>query len=93
MRKLLGREIESAVEVVEYDPPRRFVTQARSGPVPHRIETTLSITNEGTRVERVVEGEPGAFFGVPEEHAIKAVRREIWNGLATLRDILESRSE
>jgi uncharacterized protein YndB with AHSA1/START domain len=93
VRKLLGREIQSTVEVVEYDPPHRYVTRVVAGPVPHEITNTLTEIEGGTRIVRVVEGEPGAFFGLPPERVQEAVRRQVWHGLATLKDVMEGESD
>jgi uncharacterized protein YndB with AHSA1/START domain len=93
VRKLLGREVESTVEVVEYDPPHRYATRVVAGPVPHEIANTLSEENGWTRIVRVVEGEPGAFFGLPPERVQEAVRRQVWQGLATLKDMMEGEAE
>jgi len=93
VRRLLGREMQNTIEVVEHDPPHRFATRVLTGPVPHEITNTLTEVDGCTRMDRLVVGDPGAFFGIPEERAAGAVRRQIWNGLATLKDILEGRSE
>ena len=93
LRKFLGRKVESVVEVVEYEPPVRYTTRVRSGPIPFEISNVLSNSGGGTRIDAVVEGEPGRFFGLVEWRVVKAVERELWNSLATLKDVLEARSD
>jgi hypothetical protein len=93
LRKFLGRKVESIVEVTEYEPPHRYTITVQSGPIPFRISNALSESGGGTRIDAVVEGEPGRFFGLVEWRVVKAVERELWNSLATLKDILEARAE
>jgi len=93
LRKLLGRKVESVVEVTEYEPPHRYTIKVQSGPVPFEISNVLSESGGGTRIDAVVEGEPGRFFGLVEWLVVKAVERELWNSLATLKDILEARAD
>jgi uncharacterized protein YndB with AHSA1/START domain len=93
LRKFLGRKVESVVEVTEYEPPHRYTIKVQSGPIPFEISNVLSESGGGTRIDAVVEGEPGRFFGLVEWRVVKAVERELWNSLATLKDILEARAD
>lgn len=93
LRKFLGRKVESVVEVTEYEPPHRYTIKVQSGPIPFEISNVLSESGGGTRIDAVVEGEPGRFFGLVEWRVVKAVERELWNSLATLKDILEARDD
>ncbi len=93
LRKFLGRRVESIVEVTEYEPPYRYTIAVQSGPIPFEISNVLSETEGGTRIDAAIEGEPGRFFGLVEWRVVKAVERELWNSLATLKDILEARTD
>jgi uncharacterized protein YndB with AHSA1/START domain len=93
LRKFLGRKVESVVEVTEYEPPYRYTIKVQSGPIPFEISNVLSEAGGGTRIDASVEGEPGRFFGLIEWRVVKAVERELWNSLATLKDILEAQSD
>src|SRR5262249_52909706 len=93
LRKFLGRKVESIVEVTEYEPPHRYTIAVQSGPIPFESSNVLSESAGGTRVAAVVEGEPGRFFGLVEWRVVKAVERELWNSLATLKDILEATTD
>jgi uncharacterized protein YndB with AHSA1/START domain len=90
-RKLLGRRMESTMEVVEHEPPSRFVIRASSGPVPFTVTNVLSQADGGTRIDAAVEGEPGGFFRLAEPLVARAVERELHNTLATFKDVMESR--
>jgi uncharacterized protein YndB with AHSA1/START domain len=93
LRKFLGRKVESVVEVTAYEPPYRYTIAAQAGPIPFEISNVLSESEGGTRIDAVVEGEPGRFFGLVEWRVVKAVERELWNSLATLKDILEAETD
>jgi uncharacterized protein YndB with AHSA1/START domain len=93
LRKFLGRKVESVVEVTEFEPPHRYTIKVQSGPIPFEISNVLSESGGGTRLDASVEGEPGRFFGLVEWRVVKAVERELWNSLATLKDILEARED
>jgi uncharacterized protein YndB with AHSA1/START domain len=91
-RKFLGRRMESTMEVLEYEPPRRFTIKTSAGPVPFQVTSDLSEEDGGTLVRSVVEGEPGGFFRLAEPLVVRAVERELRNNLATLKDVLEARA-
>lgn len=90
-RKFLGRRMDSTVEVAEYEPPRRFAIKVTSGPVPFTATNVLSETDGATRIDTVIEGEPGGFFRLAEPLVARGVQRELRNNLETLKDVLEAR--
>jgi len=92
VRKFLGRRMESAIRFDEYAPPRRFALQSTSGPVQFQVRQTYEPEGEGSRINVVMEGEPGGFFKLAEPIVERAVRREMESNFAVLKDILESRS-
>ena len=92
VRKFLGRRMESTMRIEEYEPPRSFALQVTSGPVPFHVQQTVEPTGEGSRINVVIEGEPGGFFKLAEPLVERAVRRELEGNLATLKDLLESRT-
>jgi uncharacterized protein YndB with AHSA1/START domain len=92
-RKFLGRQMESTMEVLEYEPPHRFRIKASSGPVPFEVTNTLNAAEGGTRINAVLEGEPGGFFRLAEPLVARAVARELRNNLETLKDVLEARKD
>ena len=88
-RKFLGRQMDSTMEVLEYEPPNRFTIKASSGPVPFEVTNTLTAAEGGTRINAVLEGEPGGFFRLGEPLVARAVVRELRHNLETLKDVLE----
>ena len=92
VRKFLGRRMESKFEVTAYEPDRRFALKVLTGPVPFTFEETLEPTDAGTRVNVVLEGEPGGFFKLAEPLVERAARRQLQADYEQLKDILEARS-
>ena len=91
-RKFLGHRLESTMEIVEHDPPRRFALLVRDGPVAFAATHELSELADGeTRLEWVVEGEPRGFFGLADSVVRRVAEREQRHYAETLKDILEAR--
>ena len=90
VRKLLGREMKSKLTIVEYDPPRRFATEVESGPLNYRVSLALEPENGSTKVQFVLEGEPGGFFSFDEPVVEEQVRNQIKDDFRSLKIRLET---
>ncbi len=91
-RKFLGKRLHATMQVVEHDPPRRFALEAVSAPLHFRVTSSLAEVAGGTRVDAVLEGDPGRLFRLGESLVVRAAERELRKNLAALKRILESRS-
>ena len=90
--KPLGRRVESTLEVVEYEPNRRFVLKSTSGPVANEDTFTFEPVKGGTEVTRKTEGEMGGFFKLAEPLVDRMLRRQFETNLANLKDLLEAQA-
>jgi ligand-binding SRPBCC domain-containing protein len=90
VRKLLGRKIESTVEVTEFEQDRLFGGRVRSGPVPWQFRYTFEGANGSTRVDFHMEGQPGGFFRVAEPLVVRTVEKQLENDFSTLKDLVET---
>ena len=90
VRKVLGRELESTLTIVEYDPPRRFATEVASGLLSYRVSLELEPDNGSTKVQFVLEGEPGGFFSFDEPVVEEQVRNQIKDDFRSLKIRLET---
>lgn len=90
VRKFLGKRMESVMEVTVYEPGKELSLKAVSGPIPFDVHQTLAPVGAGTRIDVVLEGEPGGFFKLAEPLVVRAVERELQNNCSTLKDILET---
>jgi uncharacterized membrane protein len=89
LRKFLGKRMESVMEVTVYEPGQEFSLKVVSGPIPFHVHQTFESLGAGTKIDVVIEGEPGGFFKLAEPLVVRAVGRELANNLETLKDILE----
>ena len=88
--KFLGRRIESASEVTEFEPNRKYSWQSKSGPFPLKASTTFEQIEGGTRVNTTAEGEPGGFFKLAEPLIVSMGKRQFQSDLDNLRDLMEA---
>lgn len=86
-RKLFGRELHTALEIVEQEEPRLFTLRALNSPVPFSVRHELEPAGDGTKLTVVAEGDvPGFAAGLLARRAEKQFRTDF----ARLKQILES---
>jgi uncharacterized protein YndB with AHSA1/START domain len=86
----LGRRIENTLEVIEYEPNRKFAIKSTSGPVASEDRYTFESVAGGAKVTRVAEAEMGGFFKLAEPLAVRMMRRQFETNFANLKDVLEA---
>ena len=86
-RSLLGKEIQTTLEIVETEPPRLFTLRALDGPVRFTVRHELEPADEGTRLTVKADGDvPGLAAGLLARAAEKQFRKDF----ERLKQILES---
>lgn len=86
-RSLVGRELNTTLEIVEQEAPRLFTLRALNSPVPFTVRHELEEAADGTRLTVTAEGDvPGFAAGLLARHAEKQFRKDF----ARLKEILES---
>jgi carbon monoxide dehydrogenase subunit G len=90
VRKLLGRRIESTVDVTEFEPDRLFGGRVRAGPIPWEFRYTFEAAGASTRVDFHMEGEPGGFFRLAEPLVVRTVEKQLQSDFSTLKELVES---
>jgi carbon monoxide dehydrogenase subunit G len=87
-RTLLGRELDTTLEIVEREAPRVFTLRALDGPVRVTILHELEPANDGTQLKVTAEGDiPGGFAaGLVARRVEKQFRKDF----ERLKQILES---
>ena len=86
-RSLLGRELNTTLEVVEQEEPRLFTLRALDGPVRFTVRHQLEAADEGTRLTVTAEGDvPGFAAGLLARGAERQIRKDF----ERLKQILES---
>lgn len=90
---LLGRRIESTLEVIEYEPNRKYSFKHTSGPIPiEKDEFTFDSVAGGTKVTHAVEAEPGGFFRLAEPLIARMTQRQFEANFGNLKDLLDAQA-
>ena len=89
VRKVMGREMETQMECVEFDSPNKYSMKSLSGPVEMTFTQTTKTNGNGTQIDVLVVGEPGGFFGVAGPILKRQVQKDIEKDYAKLKEILE----
>ena len=66
VRKFMGQEMKSTLEVTAYQPNTKWAAKVLKGPVPFEVTITFEESGGGTKMTTRVEGEPKGFFKVAE---------------------------
>ncbi len=86
--KFLGRRMESDTVYTEFEPNRKYTFEATT-PFPMTMTFTFESVAGGTRVDQVVDAEPGGFFKLAGPLLVPAAKRQFKNDLDNLRDLME----
>jgi carbon monoxide dehydrogenase subunit G len=87
--EFMGREFEAHFEVVEWEPKKRMVFEAVSGPFRGTSEEMLQDEGDGTLVTIRVKGDPAGFLKLLGFGAKRMAQQQIDRSLENLREILE----
>ena len=86
-RSIFGKELHTALEIVEQEEPRLFTLRALDSPVPFTVRHELEPAEGGTRLTVTAEGDvPGFAAGLLARRAEKQFRKDF----ERLKQILES---
>jgi len=79
-RHMLGRELNTTLEIEEEDPPNVFALRAVNSPVPFSVRHELEPSGGGTRLTVTGEGDagmlPGFAAGIMARRAEKQFRKD-----------------
>ena len=85
-RSLLGRQLNTTLEIVEQEAPRLFTLRALDSPVPFTVRHELEAADDGTRLKVTAEGDvPGFAAGLLARGAERQFRKDF----ERLKQILE----
>jgi len=90
VRNFLGRRVEMAWEITEYEPHRSSAIRAVSGPVPLSGGYALEPVDGGTKLTVVGELEAHGLFRLAEPVFARITARELEANLGHLKDLLEA---
>lgn len=88
---ILGRNIEGAAEITEFEPNQNFSWKLIRGPIPGEGHNIFEALGENqTRYTINSEFEVGGFFKIAEPLVARTTRRQVEANLSTLKDLLEA---
>ena len=88
-RNFLGRRAESTLEVIEYEPGRKFSLRVLTGPLPFEVRHELAPENGGTRLDWVAEADTSRFPKLAVRMMAGTAERQFKGDLARLKQVLE----
>ncbi|MFN2520136.1 MAG: SRPBCC family protein [Candidatus Limnocylindria bacterium] len=91
IRRFLGRDIETALEVTEYEPDRRFAARGSGGSARFAFEWQVTPSANGTDFTFRGQADPGRLLRIGGRFMARAAKRQIQADLARAKQILEAR--
>jgi uncharacterized protein YndB with AHSA1/START domain len=89
-RRFLGRELDTELEVVAYEPPKRLTLRSLGGPVEFTVDHELAAQAGGTQLRLVAEAQPGGLLRLTEPMLTRTAEQEFRRDLDRLKELLES---
>ncbi len=89
-RRLLGREVDTELEVVAYEPPTRLTLRSLGGPVDFTVDHELAVQGGGTQLRFVAEAQPGGLLRLTEPVLARTAEQEFRRDFDRLKELLES---
>lgn len=91
VRAMMGRKIEGTADVVEYAPPTRYAYKTTSGPEVTGVNTCEAVAS-GTKFSTMFDMLTGGVLSLADPLVARTIKRSVETGLATLKEVLESRA-
>ena len=92
VRRFIGRQIESTVQITEFEPGRKMSFESTSGPIPIRGNHTLEPVDGGTSLNLAIEAELTGVLKMAEPMVVNTAKKQITADLAKLKELLEANS-
>ena len=89
-RTMLGKEMTTTLEIVDFEPPRLFTLRALDGPALLTIRHELEPSGEGTELRVVVEGEVKHMPGFAAGLMMRGAERQFRKDFERLKRVLEA---
>ena len=89
VRKLMGRKMESELEIVAFEPNKKTKLKIIKGPVEMEVTQIYEVVDGGTKVSVTMEGEPGGFFKLMGGALEKQFQEQNDRNFQKLKEIME----
>lgn len=90
VRKFMGREMRSLLEITAFEPNAKWAAKVVKGPVPYEVTVRFDPEDGGTRMTTHVDGEPTGFFKVAEGMVKSQLEKSIEEDNSRLKKMMES---
>ena len=90
VRKFMGQEMRTTLELTEFVPNARWAAKVVKGPVPYEVNMTFQPVEGGTKVTTYVDGEPKGFFKLAEGMVAGQLEKSLAEDGQKLKEILEA---
>jgi carbon monoxide dehydrogenase subunit G len=91
-RHMLGRELDTTLEITEYDAPRLFSLRALDSPVPFVVRHELEASGDGTRLTVTGIGDAGQLPGFAAGIMARRAEKQFRKDFERLKKLLEART-
>jgi carbon monoxide dehydrogenase subunit G len=88
--KLMGRNIESRLEISAWDPPKLYGQKSVGGAMPFEMTFRLEPEGNGTRINVEGQAEIGGLFKIAEGLAGKQLEKQLDTDFNGLKRVLEA---
>src|SRR5512142_33666 len=89
VRKFLGREMRSVMEVTTFDPNAKWSSKVIKGPVPYEVTVLFEPQGGNTKLTTRVNGEPTGFFKMAEGMFKSQLEKSIEEDTNRLKKMME----
>ena len=89
VRKFMGQELRTTLEVTALEPNVKWAAKVVKGPVPYEVTVTCEASNGGTKFTTRVEGEPKGFFKLAENLVASQLEKSLAEDGQKLKELLE----
>lgn len=90
VRKFLGREMRTTLEITAFDPNARWAAKAIDGPVPYEVVSTFEAEDGGTQLFTRINGEPSGFFKLAQGAVQSQLDKSIEEDMQRLKEQVEA---
>ena len=89
VRKFMGRQMESTLDVTAFETNKKYAVKVASGPIPFELSAKFEAAGDGTKISVMGQGEPGGFFKLAEWLVKKQLQGQIEGDMGRLKKVLE----
>jgi uncharacterized membrane protein len=90
VRKFLGREMRSSMEVTSFEPNAKWSSKVVKGPVPYEVTILFEPQDSNTKMTTRVDGEPTGFFKMAEGMFKSQLEKSVEEDMNRLKKMMEA---